>query len=113
MNPMTKPKFAEINLIRFNELNYKSVSHTFNKAVVASYNNVARYGFEETDDYILSRRGAGAAERRYAFAVRSFTFLASPLIPLCFQGGARPNPGSASGSRIARGRWGSARGFLA
>src|SRR5262249_31336491 len=53
MNAMPKPTFAEINLSRFNELNYKSLSHTFNKAVVASYYNVSRYGFEETDDYIL------------------------------------------------------------
>ena len=32
-------------LVDFASLSYKSISHTFNKAVIASYNNVGKYGF--------------------------------------------------------------------
>ena len=44
--------FAENKLTSFSKLQYKSSSHTFNKAVIAAYNNVKKYGYTATDDYI-------------------------------------------------------------
>src|ERR1700735_5502361 len=44
--------FKESNLANFKQLGYKSNSHTFNKAVIAAYNNIKKYGFTATDDYI-------------------------------------------------------------
>ena len=45
-------KFQDSNLARFLEFDYKSNSHSFNRAVIASYNNVAKYGFVATSDFI-------------------------------------------------------------
>ena len=44
--------FQQDHLQRLLELKYQSKSHTFNRAVIASYNNVAKYGFTHTEDYI-------------------------------------------------------------
>lgn len=44
--------FSDSGLSRFLNAPYQSVSHTFNRAVIASYNNVAKYGFTATDRYI-------------------------------------------------------------
>ena len=44
--------FKENNLSSFATENYKSVSHNCNKAVIAAYYNVKKYGFEFDDDYI-------------------------------------------------------------
>lgn len=41
--------FKESNLASFGKLQYKSSSHTFNKAVIAAYYNVKKYGFEKYD----------------------------------------------------------------
>lgn len=44
--------FAENKLTSFSKLKYESTSHTFNKAVIAAYYNVKKYGFTETVDHI-------------------------------------------------------------
>lgn len=44
--------FKENNLLAFSKLQYESKSHTFNKAVIAAYNNVKKYGFLVSHDYI-------------------------------------------------------------
>src|SRR5436853_3015105 len=68
---MNKPTCGEANLIRFNKVDYNSVSHAFNQAVVASYGHIQRYGFEETDDYILipqSRRNLVLLKKKCSFS---------------------------------------------
>ena len=45
-------KFKESNLTAFQALDYSSSSHSFNKAVIASYNNVKKYSFQATEDYV-------------------------------------------------------------
>lgn len=44
--------FKENKLQELAKLDYKSKSHTFNKSVIASYNNVGKYGYKATNDYI-------------------------------------------------------------
>ena len=44
--------FKENRLSDFAKLEYKSSSHTFNKAVIAAYYNVKKYGFLATDDHL-------------------------------------------------------------
>ena len=54
--------FKESNLINFAKLDYVSKSHNCNKAVIAAYYNVKKYGFVATDDYVRidqSRRSVG------------------------------------------------------
>lgn len=46
---------------------YASTSHTFNRAVVASYNNVYKYGCVVTDDAIIVRQ----ARRELVFCLRN------------------------------------------
>lgn len=45
--------FKESNLASFGKLQYKSNSHTFNKAVIAAYYNVKKYGFTFSDHCIV------------------------------------------------------------
>ena len=44
--------FKENNLSSFAKLEYKSVSHNCNKAVIAAYYNVKKYGYEFDENYI-------------------------------------------------------------
>lgn len=39
--------FNESNLLNFQKLQYNSISHSFNKSVIAAYYNVKKYGFEQ------------------------------------------------------------------
>lgn len=68
--------FKENRLSDFAKLEYKSSSHTFNKAVIAAYYNVKKYGFEQYDWGFLIKQSKRTV--KFMFDQNAVIFIEDP-----------------------------------